>query len=135
MARSSSHKAGGGRNSSTTGPANPLEHLNRSGTVPVNVLDEIVKRIVEVVHPQRIILFGSGARGKMGPDSDLDLLVVMRGSVHRRDMERAICRGLWGIRYPVDAMVVTEQDIERYGNSIGMVIAPALKEGREVYVA
>lgn len=40
------------------------------------VLDEIVRRVVEAVHPDKIILFGSHARGDAGPDSDLDLLVV-----------------------------------------------------------
>ncbi len=41
------------------------------------LLEELVQRIVEAVHPLRIILFGSAARGEMGPNSDLDVLVVM----------------------------------------------------------
>ena len=41
-----------------------------------DVLDEIVRRIVEVAEPEEIILFGSAARGTMGPNSDLDLLVA-----------------------------------------------------------
>ena len=46
--------------------------------MPVNqtLLDEIVRCIVEVAQPDRIILFGSAARGQMGPDSDVDLLVA-----------------------------------------------------------
>ncbi|MBF0125493.1 MAG: nucleotidyltransferase domain-containing protein [Magnetococcales bacterium] len=44
----------------------------------------MVRRIVEVTHPLRIILFGSAARGKMGADSDLGLLVVIPNGVHRR---------------------------------------------------
>jgi len=47
------------------------------------LLDEIVARTVAVAQPVRIILFGSAARGTMGPDSDLDLLVVVRDGVHR----------------------------------------------------
>ncbi len=47
------------------------------------ILDEIVRRVVEVAHPDRIILFGSVARGEMGPDSDIDLLVVKSGVPHR----------------------------------------------------
>lgn len=43
--------------------------------VSENVLGEIVRRIVAVAEPDRIILFGSAARGQMGPHSDLDLLV------------------------------------------------------------
>lgn len=58
--------------------------LKGSMTVPQDILDEIVRRIVEVAQPDRIILFGSAARGEMGPDSDLDLLVVKAGVPHRR---------------------------------------------------
>jgi predicted nucleotidyltransferase len=43
-----------------------------------DILTETVRRIVEGVHPKKIILFGSAVRGKMGPDSDLDLLYAMR---------------------------------------------------------
>jgi predicted nucleotidyltransferase len=39
-------------------------------------LQEIVRRIVAAVRPEKIILFGSAAREEMGPDSDLDLLVI-----------------------------------------------------------
>lgn len=54
-------------------------------TIDQSILDEIVRRIVDVAHPDRIILFGSAARGEMGPDSDLDLLVVKAGVPHRRE--------------------------------------------------
>ena len=40
-----------------------------------NIIDQLVERIVEVVNPLKIILFGSAARGEMGPDSDVDVLV------------------------------------------------------------
>jgi predicted nucleotidyltransferase len=43
-------------------------------------LQDIIKRIVEVTHPERIILFGSAVRGEMGPHSDVDALVVKRGN-------------------------------------------------------
>ena len=46
------------------------------------LLAEAVRRAVEVARPIRIILFGSAARGTMGPDSDFDLLVVVPGPVH-----------------------------------------------------
>jgi predicted nucleotidyltransferase len=51
---------------------------------PEQTVDRIVRRIVEAVHPLRIILFGSRARGDARPDSDLDLLVVMPEGTHRR---------------------------------------------------
>ena len=50
-----------------------------------DTLNAIVTRIVDVADPEKIILFGSAARGEMGPHSDVDLLIVKDG-VHRRDL-------------------------------------------------
>jgi predicted nucleotidyltransferase len=106
----------------------------RMAQVRQEVLDEIVRRIVEVAQPERIILFGSASRGEMGPNSDLDLLVVKSG-VHRRRLAQTIYMNLIGVGQAVDVIVVTPEDIERYRNAIGLVIEPALKEGKTVYVA
>ncbi len=99
---------------------------------PGEVLAEVIRRIVEVAQPEKIILFGSVARGEWGPDSDLDLLVVKSG-VHRRRLAQAIYRNLIGVGFPVDVVVVTPEDIEHYGDASGWVIEPALREGRTVY--
>ncbi len=48
-------------------------------------INKIIDRIVNAVHPERIILFGSAVRGEMGPDSDVDVLVVMPEGTHRRE--------------------------------------------------
>jgi predicted nucleotidyltransferase len=101
-------------------------------TLDSNKLAEVVHRIVEVAQPDRIILFGSAVRGKMAPNSDLDLLVVKSG-VHRRRLAQAIYRHLVGVGFPVDIVVVTPEDIKRYGNAIGLVLETALPEGRVVY--
>jgi predicted nucleotidyltransferase len=97
--------------------------------------DEIIRRIVEVANPRRIIMFGSAARGTMGPDSDLDLLVITQGPVHRRQLAQRIYRRMIGVGQAVDVIVATPEDIERYGQSLGLVYRPALEEGREVYAA
>jgi predicted nucleotidyltransferase len=102
--------------------------------VDPGTLQEIVRRIVEVAQPDRIILFGSAARGEMGPDSDVDLLVVKAVS-HRGRLTEDIYMNLFGIRVPVDVVVVTPEDIERQRDKIGSIIGPALRDGREVYVA
>lgn len=47
------------------------------------MLADIVRRVVEVAKPQRIVMFGSAARGTMRPDSDVDLLVIKKGRFHR----------------------------------------------------
>ena len=96
------------------------------------ILDEIIRRIVEVAQPEKIILFGSAARGEMGPNSDIDLLVVKSG-VHRRRLAQAIYMNLFGVGQAVDVVVVTPEDIERYKDSFALVIEPALREGEVVY--
>ena len=100
--------------------------------VDSNKLTEVIRRVVEVAQPEKIILFGSAVRGKMAPNSDLDLLVVKSG-VHRRRLAQAIYRHLVGVGFPVDIVVVTPEDISRYGNAIGLVLETALREGRVVY--
>jgi len=100
--------------------------------VPTAKLEEIVRRIVEVADPERIILFGSAATGKMGPDSDIDLLVV-KPKVHRRKLAQRIYESLFGVGCPVDVVVVTPEDIERYKDAVGLIIGPALREGKTIY--
>ena len=99
------------------------------------VLDEIVRRIVEVAQPEQIILFGSAARGEMAPNSDVDLLVVKSDVVHRGRLAEAIYMNLIGVGQAVDIIVVTPEDIERYRDAIGLVIEPALREGKAIYAA
>ena len=98
------------------------------------VLDEIVRRIVAVAQPEKVILFGSAARGEMNRHSDLDLLVVKDG-VHRGDMAENIYRHLHGVEAAVDVIVVTPDDVERYRNSHALVIKPALREGKVIYAS
>lgn len=97
-------------------------------------LELVIQRIVEIAQPEKIILFGSAARNEMTQDSDLDLLVVKSG-VHRRRLAQEIYRGLFGVGRAVDVVVVTPEDIERYGNNPVLIIEPALREGRVVYAA
>jgi len=96
------------------------------------LLSEIIHRIVEVAQPIKIIMFGSAARGEMHPNSDIDLLVIKSG-VHRRQVAQDIYENLIGVNLPVDIIVVTPEDIEKYGNSIGLVLEPALREGEVIY--
>ena len=81
------------------------------------LLEELVRRIVAAVHPLRIILFGSAARGEMGPDSDLDVLVVMPDGVHRRETAQLIYRHLLGLGFATDGVVVTQSDVQKYASN------------------
>jgi uncharacterized protein len=97
------------------------------------VLDEVVRRVVAVARPDRIVLFGSAARGTMGPDSDIDLLVIKSDVPHRRRLAQQIDLALFGIRVPVDIIVVTPDDVVALRETVGTIIGPALEEGVEVY--
>jgi len=98
-------------------------------------LNEIIRRIVASAHPRKIILFGSAGRGEMGPNSDLDILVVVPPGVHRRKTAQSIYRNLIGVGFAADIVVVTERDIELYHDNIGMVIKPAIEEGKILYAS
>ena len=111
-----------------------VDRVEGKGTIAQEKLELIIRRIVEVAKPEKIILFGSAARGAMGPNSDVDLLVVKAG-VNRLDLMGEICRNLHGVGEPVDVIVATPEDLERYRNSHALVFAPALREGRVVYAA
>ena len=99
------------------------------------LLDEIVRKILEVSKPKRLILFGSAARGGMGPGSDLDLLVIMPDGAHRRCTAQAIYRKLAGLGLAKDIVVATESDVREHGANPAMVLYPALREGKELYHA
>ena len=96
------------------------------------VLEDIIHRIVEVADPEKIILFGSAARGEMGRNSDVDLLIIRKGG-YDHDLVGRIYHRLWGVEAAVDAIVASPDDVERYKDSHALIYKPALKEGRVVY--
>lgn len=98
-------------------------------------IEAIVRRIVEVARPEKIILFGSGARGEMGPNSDVDLLVIKSGRFHRGQLTEKIYMNLYGSEEAVDVVVVTPEEVERHRDTHCLVISPALKEGKVLYGA
>lgn len=98
-------------------------------------VNELVRQIVEAVHPLRIILFGSAARDEAGPESDLDLLVVMpEGTNHIGTLE-SLHTQLRGLSFGVDIVIATPSQLSRYGDDIGFIYYDALREGKELYAA
>lgn len=115
---------------------------NHGNTDPILTPDseevrKVVGTIVAALHPIRVLVFGSVARGTTGPNSDLDLLVIMPNGIHRRkagqEADLALLRAK--CRTPVDVVVATEQDILEHGNKDYFVLKHALQDGREVYRA
>jgi predicted nucleotidyltransferase len=98
-------------------------------------LEAALERIVAVARPDRVILFGSAARGTVGPESDLDFLVIKRGIPSRRQLAQAIYRALVGVPCSIDVVVVTPEDVESLKDGVATIVGPALREGREVYAA
>lgn len=96
-------------------------------------LDEIVSRIVKRFNPEKIILFGSRARGNTETHSDVDLLVIMPVPGTRRKLATEIDLSLVGIDLPTDVIVVTPEEVQRNQDRIGTIIRPAVREGKVLY--
>jgi predicted nucleotidyltransferase len=94
---------------------------------------EMVHRIVARFHPDRIILFGSHARGEAGADSDVDLLVIMPLAGSRREKAIEIGVAVHDIPVPKDILVTTPQDFERRKDIVGTIERPAAREGKVLY--
>ncbi|HEU0235444.1 MAG TPA: nucleotidyltransferase domain-containing protein [Candidatus Limnocylindrales bacterium] len=104
------------------------ESLRRSSD---DWLPAIVDRIVRLVDPARIVLFGSRAAAHASADSDYDLLVVLDDVGHRRETRIAIARSLADLPSK-DIVVTTRAETERRASLVG-VVRWALDEGRTVY--
>jgi len=96
-------------------------------------LSEVVDRIVNKFHPLKIILFGSWARGSAQDDSDLDLLVVLSKTEHKRKAAIQIGNSLSNLPISKDIIVTTPEDIKKYGKTVGDILLPALEEGKVIY--
>ena len=99
------------------------------------LLDRVTRRIVDEARPERVILFGSTARGDGDEDSDLDLLVVLKqvGSRHAEIVK--LYEALRDLRVPADILVYSEQEIEEWGHLAGSTMYEALVEGEVLYDA
>jgi predicted nucleotidyltransferase len=94
---------------------------------------EMTRRIVEEFHPERVILFGSHATGRAGPDSDVDLLVVMPVEGSKRQKQLEIRLALHDIRVPKDIIVSTPDEFEWRREIVGTIEEPAAREGNVLY--
>lgn len=98
-----------------------------------HAVDMMVERLVERFGPEQIILFGSHARGTAGPDSDVDLLVVMPFTGSKRAKQLEMRLALHDITLPKDIILASPDEVARRRNVVGTIIRPALREGKVLY--
>ncbi len=96
-------------------------------------IDAAVRVLAQVADAQRILLFGSYARGDAGEDSDLDLLVIEPQVPDRAAEMVRLRRALRPLRIPVDVLVYSVDEVARWGGQPGSALYWALQEGRQVY--
>jgi predicted nucleotidyltransferase len=94
---------------------------------------EIVVRIVQRFDPERIVLFGSLARGDEGRDSDIDLLVIFGAVADKRATAVALRRAIADVPAPVDFVVTDRAEVRERGRIVGPALETALREGKVVY--
>jgi len=101
--------------------------------VTADILDEAARRLVEKFHPERIVLFGSQARGTANERSDVDLLVICSFEGQRRRVMVEMDRALWGLGIAKEIIVLTPQEYERDKRIPGTIARPASQEGKVLY--
>ena len=105
--------------------------------IPDDVIDKMTQRIVHEVHPQRILLFGSWARGQASEHSDVDFLVVEREPFGRNRSRRREAVRIWRclseFRIPTDILVYSTSEVAQWKDSPYHVVARALRDGKVLY--
>jgi len=101
--------------------------------VTADLLDEIVRRIVAVIHPEKIILFGSRARGQARPTSDIDLLVIANSEEPRERRSPPLYGALSDIMIDMDILVYTPEEVYDWSQVRQAFSTTAIREGRVLY--
>jgi uncharacterized protein len=96
-------------------------------------IDRMVRRIVKKFQPEQVILFGSHARGEAGPDSDVDLLVVMPVEGDLREKRLEIRLALREYHGPLDVILTTPERFAWRKDVVGTIEYPAAREGKVLY--
>ncbi|BFU89455.1 MAG: hypothetical protein NTAFB01_06420 [Nitrospira sp.] len=102
---------------------------------PVNdqLLVEMVRRILTIGSPIKIMLFGSHAKGIARLDSDLDLLIIEESDLSRYRRSGRYRRGLCGMFPAKDIVVWTPQEVEEWKAVPNAFISTVLTEGKLLY--
>ena len=103
--------------------------------VDAGLMDEIVRRIVETISPQKVILFGSQSRGDARPESDLDLLVIADSTQPRYRRSAPLYGALSDILVPMDILVYSPQEVKEWSEVPQAFVTTAVREGKVLYEA
>jgi len=98
-----------------------------------NYIKQMVRLIVQQFKPEKIILFGSRARGDAGMDSDVDLLVIMPVSGSKREKAIEVAVALHDFPIAKDVIVSTPDDFNWRKEIVGTIERPAALEGKLLY--
>jgi uncharacterized protein len=98
-------------------------------------IEEFAQCIGHAFHPQRIILFGSHARGGAGPDSDVDLLVIMPRDGKTRHEQAFAIRQKVKANFPLDLLVRTPEEVQERMGMNDWFMHDLMREGITVYAA
>ena len=107
--------------------------MDASSATPTQTLEEMVARLVERFHPQRVILFGSRARGEAHEGSDYDLLIIAPSSEPRWRRSVPVYRLLAGLGVPKDIVWWTPEEVAAWYGVKSHFIHTVLKEGKVLY--
>jgi len=101
--------------------------------VDTSLMNEIVRRIVDSVVAEKIILFGSRARGDARPDSDIDLLIIARSTLPRYRRAAPLYGVLSDILAPMDILVYSPEEVEEWSQVRQAFVTTAIREGKVLY--
>ena len=112
-----------------------MDNGNATAThhVDDSLIAHIARRIAETFHPNRIILFGSRARGDFREDSDIDILVEMESSENRIELRRKIARLFLDRWWAMDILVYTPKEIAEWKHSLATILPDIESEGKILY--
>ena len=104
-----------------------------SASLSDDLVREVVQRVVQAARPDKIILFGSRARGSARPDSDFDLVVIKHSDEPGYRRDASLYLALAGLNAPVDVMVYTPEEVREWSAVPQAFITTAVREGKVVY--